>query len=130
MFTSVLRELEEELGTSAMQYLDIFTTPTIQHTYRITRKGNSYRGWNVETNLFEAHLSTDIIPTEKIELRYKKISATNILEPEHKDAILLITPEEMIRRHNNNRGARVHRGTSSALPYLAEVGNPFRDNHR
>jgi 8-oxo-dGTP pyrophosphatase MutT (NUDIX family) len=130
MLTSVLRELQEELGTSILPYLEIFTTPTIQHVYRMTRKGNAYRGWNVQTNLFEASIQTHENVFNLLKLRTEKISETNPDTPPEHHAFLLMTPEEMIRRHNNNRGARVHRGTSIALPYLVENGNPFMENIR
>ena len=125
MFKSMLRELEEELGPQILQHLQIFTTPTIEHTYRMTRRANSHYGLTVQTNLYEAALPINIVPTEKISLRWQKVSKSNPIPPEHYNSILLITPEKMIKMHNNNRGARIHRGSSAGLAYFAEKGNPF-----
>jgi 8-oxo-dGTP pyrophosphatase MutT (NUDIX family) len=108
-YEQVIRETWEE----TQLLVEPLQCPPMEHRYKMKRPQNKYVKRIIYTKLYQAVIPPDQCLREMV-----------TLSPDEHSSFVLMSPEEMIKRHNNNRGARVHKGTSFALPFLEKQGNP------
>jgi 8-oxo-dGTP pyrophosphatase MutT (NUDIX family) len=108
-YEQVIREAWEE----TQLLVEPLQCPPMEHRYKMQRATNKYVKRIIYTKLYQAVIPSDQPLREMIGLN-----------PKEHSSFVLMTPSEMIARHKNNRGARLHKGTSFALPYLEQQGNP------